>query len=105
MKKSFFALMLAAVLPAASKKARDVTTTKLNRKKLEKSLPALRELTRQDPEVFPQRLYDILLDCGVVLVGLPALPNANLNGATIHSAIPIIAGWLRRGIRVLFRGR
>ena len=70
------------MLELASKKARDTTTTKLNRKKLEKSLPVLRELTRQDPEVFPQRLYDILLDCGVVLVGLPALPNANLNGAT-----------------------
>ncbi|MFR4101671.1 MAG: HigA family addiction module antitoxin [Streptococcus sp.] len=70
------------MLELASKKARDITTTKLNRKKLEKSLPALRELTRQAPEAFPQRLYDILLDCGVVLVGLPALPNANLNGAT-----------------------
>jgi len=70
------------MLELASKKARDVTTTKLNRRKLERCLPALRELTRQDPEAFPQRLYDILLDCGVVLVGLPALPNANLNGAT-----------------------
>ena len=69
------------MLELASKKARD-TTTKLNRKKLERSLPTLRKLTRQDPEVFPQRLYDILLDCGVVLVGLPVLPNANLNGAT-----------------------
>ena len=49
---------------------------------LEKNLPALRKLTRQDPEEFTQRLSDILLDCGVVLVGLPALPNANLNGAT-----------------------
>ena len=70
------------MLELASKKARDTTTTKLNRRKLERSLPALRKLTRQDPEVFPQRLYDILLDCGVVLVGLPTLPNANLNGAT-----------------------
>ena len=70
------------MLELASKKARDKTTTKLNRRKLERSLPALRKLTRQNPEVFPQRLYDILLDCGVVLVGLPALPNANLNGAT-----------------------
>lgn len=70
------------MLELASKKARDTTTTKLNRRKLERSLPTLRNLTRQDPEVFPQRLYDILLDCGVVLVGLPALPNANLNGAT-----------------------
>ena len=34
------------MLELASKKARDVTTTKLNRKKLEKSLPALRELPR-----------------------------------------------------------
>ena len=70
------------MLELASKKARDKTTTKLNRRKLEKSLPALRELTRQDPESFPQLLSDILLDCGIVLVGLPALANANLNGAT-----------------------
>ena len=70
------------MLELASKKARDKTTTKLNRRKLERSMPALRKLTRQDPEVFPQRLYEILIDCGVVLVGLPALPNANLNGAT-----------------------
>ena len=70
------------MLELASKKARDTTTIKLNRRRLERSLPALRKLTRQDPEIFPQRLYDILLDCGVVLVGLPALPNANLNGAT-----------------------
>ena len=70
------------MLELASKKARDTTTTKLNRKKLERNLSALRKLTRQDLEVFPQRLYDILLDCGVVLVGLPALQNANLNGAT-----------------------
>ena len=70
------------MLELASKKARDTTTTKLNRRKLERSLPDLRKLTRQEPEVFPQRLSDILLDCGVVLVGLPALPNANLNGAT-----------------------
>ena len=70
------------MLELASKKARDTTTTKLNRKKLERNLSALRKLTRQDLKVFPQRLYDILLDCGIVLVGLPALPNANLNGAT-----------------------
>lgn len=70
------------MLELASKKARDTTTTKLNRRKLERSLPALRKLTTQDPEDFAQRLSDILLDCGVVLVGLPALANANLNGAT-----------------------
>lgn len=42
----------------------------------------MRELTRQDPKDFAQELTDILLECGVVLVGLPALANANLNGAT-----------------------
>ena len=70
------------MLELASKKARNKTTTKLNRRKLEKSLPTLRELTRQDSKDFAQELTDILLECGVVLVGLPALANANLNGAT-----------------------
>ena len=70
------------MLELASKKARNKTTTKLNRRKLERSLPTLRELTRRDPKDFAQELTDILLECGVVLVGLPALANANLNGAT-----------------------
>lgn len=70
------------MLELASKKARDTTTTKLNRRKLERSLPALRDLTRLSPDIFYPKLKEILLDCGVVLVGLPALPNANLNGAT-----------------------
>lgn len=70
------------MLELASKKARDTTTTKLDRRKLERSLPALRDLTRLSPDIFYPKLKEILLDCGVVLVGLPALPNANLNGAT-----------------------
>jgi len=70
------------MLELAAKQAREETSTKLDRKSLERYLPALRELTRLSPDLFYPKLKEILLDCGVVLVGLPALPNANLNGAT-----------------------
>ena len=70
------------MLELAAKQAREETSTKLDRKRLERYLPALRELTRLSPDLFYPKLKEILLDCGVVLVGLPALPNANLNGAT-----------------------
>ncbi|MFQ9267498.1 MAG: HigA family addiction module antitoxin, partial [Streptococcus salivarius] len=50
------------MLELASKKARNKTTTKLNRRKLERSLPTLRELTRQDSKDFAQELTDILLE-------------------------------------------
>ena len=70
------------MLELAAKQAREETSTKLDRKRLERYLPALRELTRLSPDLFYPKLKEILLDCGIVLVGLPALPNANLNGAT-----------------------
>ena len=42
----------------------------------------MRELTRQDPKDFALRVDRYLARVWVVLVGLPALANANLNGAT-----------------------
>ena len=35
-----------------------------------------------DPSEFYPRLKEILLECGIVLVALPNLRNANINGAT-----------------------
>lgn len=70
------------MLELATHFAKDATENKLNRQKLEKLLPELRAMTLQDPEEFYPILTNKLLDCGVVLFGLPKLKNASLHGAT-----------------------
>lgn len=39
-------------------------------------------MSLETPSIFYPRLKQILLDCGIVLVGLPNMKGANLNGAT-----------------------
>lgn len=70
------------MLELATRYAKDITKNKLDKKKLETLLPELRAMTLSDPEVFYPILKKKLLDCGIVLFGLPKLQNAGLNGAT-----------------------
>ncbi|HFR3691743.1 HigA family addiction module antidote protein [Streptococcus suis] len=70
------------MLELATIHAKDATGNKLDRKRLENLLSELREMTLQQPEEFYPVLKEKLLECGVVLVGLPKLTNASLNGAT-----------------------
>lgn len=70
------------MLEIASNIARNKTNNKYNKHKLEKAFPEIRKMTLQEPAEFYPHLQDILLDCGIVLVGLPKLKNANLQGAT-----------------------
>lgn len=70
------------MLELAINTARNVTNNKYNKKKLEKILPRIRKMTLEEPENFFPELEKLLLECGIVLVALPKLTNANLNGAT-----------------------
>ncbi len=70
------------MLELATQFAKDATENKLNRQKLKKLLPELRAMTFQNPEEFYPVLKNKLLECGVVLLGLPKLKNASLHGAT-----------------------
>lgn len=62
--------------------ARNKTENKYSKNKLENALPDIRKMTLQNPDQFYPKLQETLLECGIVLVGLPKLKNANLNGAT-----------------------
>lgn len=62
--------------------SKDMTDNKFDKTKLQEILPELRAMTIQEPQVFYPILRKKLLECGIVLFGLPALKNANLNGAT-----------------------
>ena len=52
-----------------------------NKKKLTESIPEIRNMTVQQPEVFYPRLKELLASCGVALVLLPNLKNCGVNGA------------------------
>lgn len=70
------------MLEIASNVARNKSENKLNRKKLEDSLPLIKEMLNESEKTFYPKLKETLLSCGVILVGLPNLKNSNLQGAT-----------------------
>lgn len=69
------------MLEIATGIARNQCDTKLDKAKLKKYLPEIKQMTLQSPGEFYKRLKSILLECGIVLVALPNLPNASINGA------------------------
>ncbi|GAQ01576.1 HigA family addiction module antidote protein [Companilactobacillus farciminis] len=70
------------MLEIAMNKARNATSNKYQKSKLEHYLPQIKKLSLEKAETFYPRLKEILLECGIVLVALPMLKNASLNGAT-----------------------
>lgn len=70
------------MLELAIDEARNATDNKYEKKKLKKALPVIKKMSLESPESFFPELKNILLECGIVLVALPKLKNANLNGAT-----------------------
>lgn len=70
------------MLEIANNIARNQTDNKLNIKKLKSYLKEIKSMTTNTNSDFFERLKEILLECGIVLVALPHLKNAGLNGAT-----------------------
>ena len=70
------------MLEIATNIARNKTDNKLNKTKLEENLPLIRGMLNKPDVTFYPELKRILLDCGIVLVGLPKLKNSGLQGAT-----------------------
>lgn len=70
------------MLEIASNIARNKTENKYTKNKLTQILPEIRKMTLEEPDFFYPRLKKLLLDAGIVLVGLPNLKNAGLQGAT-----------------------
>ncbi|MGH3299851.1 MAG: helix-turn-helix domain-containing protein [Trebonia sp.] len=60
--------------------AQDIYCEPYDRKRLEAALPSLRDLTRQDPEVWRERIRDICAACGVAVVFIPELPGSRASG-------------------------
>jgi len=70
------------MLELATNEARNGTDIKYTKSKLDEILPAIRKMSLEPSEKFYPEIKEMLLECGIVLIGLPNLKNANLNGAT-----------------------
>ena len=93
--KSNYALM--AWAQQAKIEARDIKTSLIDLKTLEKRLPEIRSMTSLDPEVFCDRLEKILADCGIAIVFLPHMDGSFLHGATFIDGKKIVIGLTVRG--------
>lgn len=69
------------MLEIAENISRNATDNKLDILKLKSRLEDIKDLVLKDYEEFFPILGEILLECGIVLVGLPHLKNSGLNGA------------------------
>ncbi|GMA08935.1 hypothetical protein GCM10025886_20860 [Tetragenococcus halophilus subsp. flandriensis] len=70
------------MLELATDIAKDKTGNSYKKRKLNEVLPIIRKMTLESPDDFYPKLKELLLQCGIVLVGLPNLKNARLQGAT-----------------------
>lgn len=93
--KSDYALL--AWAQKAKLEARNIQTDAINIKRLADSLPDIRKMTRQTPEVFCTTLCDMLAACGVALVFLPHIGGSFLHGATFYDGVKIVTGMTVRG--------
>lgn len=93
--KSNYALM--AWAQQAKIEARDIKTSLIDLKTLEKRLPEIRSMTTLDPEVFCDQLEKLLADCGIAIVFLPHMDGSFLHGATFIDGKKIVIGLTVRG--------
>ena len=70
---------LLAWLQQAKHLAPQTSLNRINRRKLRSLFSSIRELTGQKPEVFCPSLRDMLVDCGISLVFLPALGDLDFD--------------------------
>lgn len=93
--KSNYALM--AWAQQAKIEARDIKTSPIDLKTLEKRLPEIRSMTTLDPEFFCNQLEKLLADCGIAIVFLPYMDGSFLHGATFIDGKKIVIGLTVRG--------
>ncbi len=81
----------------AKLEARNISVDSINVDKLKNYLPVIRKMTRQDPQDFCPRLYNILAECGIAIVFLPHIGGSFLHGATFYDGPKIVVGMTVRG--------
>lgn len=72
---------ISAWLRIGEKKAEEIDCpNKYNKSNFEKALKKIRNFTCENPKVFKPKMYQLLLDAGVVLVIVPSISRAHISG-------------------------
>lgn len=72
--------------------ARNIETQRIDLKKLEESIPIMREMMSDDSESFCPQLAEIMAKCGIALILLPHIEGSLLHGATFYDRNKIVLG-------------
>lgn len=78
-------------------KARSIETSPINIKKLSLSIPKIKKMTAQEPDMIYPELQSALADFGIALVLLPHLEGSISQGASFMDADKIVVGLTTRG--------
>lgn len=81
----------------AKLEARNISTSPININKLKNTIPDIRKMTRENPQIFCEELISLLADCGVAIVFLPHIGGSFLHGATFYDGNKIVIGLTVRG--------
>jgi len=76
----------------AKLEARDIATKPIHVDKIMENIPRIQELLKQEQGDFFNQLKEILADCGVAIVFLPAMKEFDLYGATFIDNDKIVMG-------------
>lgn len=88
---------LAVWAQKARLEARKYSVAPINIGKLKKEIPGIRQMTTKPPEIFSEKLVEILGSCGVALIFLPHIGGSFLHGATFYDGNKIVMGLTVRG--------
>ncbi len=83
---------LAAWAQKARLEARKYNVAPINISKLEEEMLEIREMTTKPPEIFYEKLIEMLGNCGITLVFLPNIGGSFLHGATFYDGNKIVMG-------------
>lgn len=88
---------LAAWSQKAKLEARKIKVSPINIEKLKNSIDLIRGMTVTPPEVFCNKIQDVLSQCGIAIVFLPHIGGSFLNGASFLDGKHIVVGLTVRG--------
>lgn len=90
-------LALYAWAQKAKLEAREIDTRPIDLNKLIETIPIIRGMTTEDPNVFCTELVNRLAECGIAIVFLPHIGGSFLHGATFNDGRKIVMGLTVRG--------
>lgn len=93
--ESYYALLTWA--QKAKLEARKIKVDSVNIEKLKSSIPDIRKMTTESPDVFCEKLCELLSHCGIALVFLPHIGGSFMHGATFWDNSKIVLGMTVRG--------